>query len=544
MVGAWAGRPSKNVRSHGWRSRSVTGMCRKERFLEGLPDRSPSPKTRIHGVRSSIQLRTNGHPSQRIRVGLDDFDIDKVANHLRILMAEVHNAVVLGTPRILPRVLLGQTSHQNPLSGTHHLAADIHHILVQAILQNTQPLLLHLHRRIVRQIRRRSTRAGAVDEAEGHIKADVVDQLHGVLEILIGFTREADNEVRREADVRADLAQAAQLGFVLQRRVAALHGCQDAVGAALHRQVQVADQFWYPLVDFDQGIAEFHRMGGGVANSVDAVDGGNHFDQLRQVHLVAVVGVTTIGVDVLAQKIHLAHALGSQVGHLGNHVVDRAADFFAAGVGHYAEGAVFAAAFHDRNERRRAVGTRFGQVVELLDFREADVDHAYAVTLHAHFADHVRQAVQGLRAEDHIHVGCPVDDGLAFLARDAAANADDQVGLFGFETFPAAKLVKHFLLSFFADGAGVQQQDVGVIRVVGHFNRFAGFEQVCHAGRVVLVHLAAVGFDEQLLGHGSHVVWCVLRRGVWRWQKLTAYYNGVLKLQPPLSRYSSFGSVL
>src|SRR5690554_4531505 len=425
MVGAWAGRPSKNVRSHGWRSRSVTGMCRKERFLEGLPAQDPAPKQQAHRCRTLKQLRTNRHTTKRIRVGLDDFYVDEMANHLRILMAEVHNAVVLGTPRILARVLLGQTRHQNPLSGTDHLAAYIHHILVQAILQNTQPLLLHLHRRIVRQIRRRSTRAGAVDEAEGHIKADVVDQLHGVLEILIGFTREADNEVRREADVRADLAQAAQLGFVLQRRVAALHGCQDAVGAALHRQVQVADQFWYPLVDFDQGIAEFHRMGGGVANSVDAVDGGNHFDQLRQVHLVAVVGVTTIGVYVLAQQVHFAHALGSQVGHFGDDIVYRAADFFAAGVGHHAEGAVFAAAFHDRNERRRAVGAGLRQIVEFFDLREADIDHANAITLGAYFGDHVGQAVQGLRAEDHIHVGCPVDDGLAFLARDAAANADN-----------------------------------------------------------------------------------------------------------------------
>src|SRR5690554_6865016 len=459
-------------------------------------------------------------------------------------MAEVHNAVVLGTPRILPRVLLGQTSHQNPLSGTHHLAADIHHILVQAILQNTQPLLLHLHRRIVRQIRRRSTRAGAVDEAEGHIKADVVDQLHGVLEILIGFTREADDEIRGEADVRADFAQTAQFGLVFQGGVAAFHGGQDAIRAALHRQVQVADQFWYPLVDLDQGIAEFHRMGGGVADAVDAVDGGDDFDQLRQVHLVAVVGVATIGVYVLPQQVHLAHALGSQVGHFGDDVIHRAADFFAAGVGHHAEGAVFAAAFHDRNERRRAVGAGLRQIVEFFDLREADIDHANAITLGAYFGDHVGQAVQGLRAEDHIHVGCPVDDGLAFLARDAAANADDQVGLFGFETFPAAKLVKHFLLSFFADGAGVQQQDVGVIGVVGDFHRFARFEQVCHTGRVVLVHLAAVGFDEQLLGHGSHVVWCVLRRGVGRWQKWTAHYNGVPKLQPPLSRYSSFGPVV
>src|SRR5690554_1925275 len=340
-------------------------------------------------------------------------------------MAEVHNAVVLGTPRILARVLLGQTRHQNPLSGTDHLAAYIHHILVQAILQNTQPLLLHLHRRIVRQIRRRSTRAGAVDEAEGHIKADVVDQLHGVLEILIGFTREADDEIRGEADVRADLAQAAQLGFVLQRRVAALHGCQNAVGAALHRQVQVADQLRNPLIDLDLSIAELYRVRGCVADAIDTVDGGNHFDQLRQVHLVAVVGIATIGVYVLPQQVHFAHTLGGQVGYFGDDIVYRAADFLAAGVGHHAEGAVFAAAFHDGNERRRAVGTRFGQVVELLDFREADVDHAYAVTFHAHFADHVRQAVQGLRAEDHVYVRCPVDDGLAFLAGNAAANADN-----------------------------------------------------------------------------------------------------------------------
>src|SRR5690554_6094759 len=394
-------------------------------FLGGLSSPPPNSAQRAHRCRSLNQLRTNRHTTKRVRVGLDNLHVDEMANHLRILMAEVHNAVVLRTPRILPRVFLGQASHQNPLSGTDHLAADIHHILIQAILQNTQPLLLHLHRRIVRQIRRRSTRTGAIDEAEGHIKADVVDQLHSVLEILIGFTREADDEIRGEADVRADFAQAAQLGFVLQRRMATLHRRQDAVGTALYRQVQVADQLRNPLVDFDQGIAEFHRMGGGVANSVDAVDGGNHFDQLRQVHLVAVVGVTTIGVYVLAQQVHFAHALGSQVGHFGDDIVYRAADFLAAGVGHHAEGAVFAAAFHDGNERRRAVGTRFGQVVELLDFREADVDHAYAVTFHAHFAEHVRQAVQGLRAEDHVYVRCPVDDGLAFLARDAAANADN-----------------------------------------------------------------------------------------------------------------------
>ena len=39
----------------------------------------------------------------------------------------------------------------------------------------------------------------------------------------------------------------------------------------------------------------------------------------------------------------------------------------------------------------------------------------------------LRQAVQGLRAEHEIDVRCAGDDGLAFLARDAAADADDQI---------------------------------------------------------------------------------------------------------------------
>src|SRR5690554_4524532 len=187
-------------------------------------------------------------------------------------------------------------------------------------------------------------------------------------------------------------------------------------------------------------------MGGGVADAVDAVDGGDHFDQFCQVHLVAVVGVATVGVDVLAQQVHFPNALGGQVGHFGDDVVHRAADFFAAGVGHHAEGAVLAAAFHDRDKRRGAVGAGLGQVVEFFDFREADVYHAYAVTLGAHFGNHVWQAVQGLRAEHHVYVRGPVDDGLTFLAGYAAADADDHIGLFAFETFPAAKLVEHFLL--------------------------------------------------------------------------------------------------
>ena len=71
--------------------------------------------------------------------------------------------------------------------------------------------------------------------------------------------------------------------------------------------------------------------------------------------------------------------------------------------------------------------------------------------------------MQGLGAEDHVHVGCAVNDRLAFLGSHTATHADDHFRLFAFQLFPAAKLVEHLLLGFFPNGAGVQQQDVGVI---------------------------------------------------------------------------------
>jgi hypothetical protein len=69
--------------------------------------------------------------------------------------------------------------------------------------------------------------------------------------------------------------------------------------------------------------------------------------------------LAAVGVDVLAQQGDFLHALVGQAGHFGQHVVKRAADFFAAGVGHHAVAAVFAAAFHD-GHKGRAPSTRAG----------------------------------------------------------------------------------------------------------------------------------------------------------------------------------------
>ena len=72
------------------------------------------------------------------------------------------------------------------------------------------------------------------------------------------------------------------------------------------------------------------------------------------------------------------------------------------------------------------VDARRRQVVELLDLREADVDLRGGLAAAAR--EHLRQAVQRLRAEDEVDVRRARDDRCAFLARDAAADADQHVG--------------------------------------------------------------------------------------------------------------------
>ncbi|MCY1298235.1 hypothetical protein D9M70_477100 [compost metagenome] len=279
----------------------------------------------------------------------------------------------------------------------------------------------------------------------------------------------------------------------------ALHGREDAVGSRLHRQVDEFHQFRNLGVGLDQRVGELQRVRGGVADAVDAIDGGDHADQLGEVGDAAVMGQAAVAVDVLPQQGHLAHAVLGQVDDLGQHVVEGAADFLATGIGHHAEGAVLAAAFHHRNEGAGAVDARFGQAVELLDLGEADVHLGFAGD--AGGVDHFRQAVQGLRAEHHVDVGRALADGGAFLAGHAAADADHQFRVLLLQLAPAAKLRKHLFLRLLADRAGIEQDHVGFFRMRGDFQRLMLAEQVDHARAVVLVHLAAVGFDIELLGH-------------------------------------------
>jgi hypothetical protein len=99
-------------------------------------------------------------------------------------------------------------------------------------------------------------------------------------------------------------------------------------------------------------------------------------------------------------------------------------------------------------------------VVELLDLGEADV-HLRAARALARL-DHLRQAVQRLRAEHDVDIGRALDDGRAFLAGHAAADADQQHAL-GLQVLDAAQVAEHLLLRLLAHRAGVEQDQVGLL---------------------------------------------------------------------------------
>jgi len=142
-------------------------------------------------------------------------------------------------------------------------------------------------------------------------------------------------------------------------------------------------------------------------------------------------------------------------------------------------------------------------VIELLDLgkRNVDLGHAGGAPLR----QHGRQAVQGLRPEHDIHIRCTRHDGRAFLAGHAAPHAYHQVGVGILERLDAAEVGKYLFLGFLAHRAGVEQDHVRIFGRVRFDQTFGTAEYVDHFVGIVLVHLAAEGFNVDFFDHGFAV---------------------------------------
>ena len=138
-------------------------------------------------------------------------------------------------------------------------------------------------------------------------------------------------------------------------------------------------------------------------------------------------------------------------------------------------------------------------MVKLFYFGKADVDLRFVQGFA--LVQQLGQAVQSLRPEHHIDKRCACDDGRALLA--GHATADRNLHAFFLQVSHTPQIGKHFLLGFFTHRASVEHHQIGLVYVGGLFVALSGAQYICHLVRVVLVHLAAKGFDEDFAAHGK-----------------------------------------
>src|SRR5258708_5673499 len=200
-----------------------------------------------------------------------------------------------------------------------------------------------------------------------------VDDLESGLEILFGFTREADNEIAANGDVRtggAHLLDNSEIGF---NRVTAVHDLKDAVAAGLNRKVKIGHQLLNFAVRADQLVGHVGRMTCRVAEAFERIDFGKLADQIGK-------AATLIppGVHILPKQHDFPSAAVDEQLSFGKNVAPRARDFRAPRIRDDAISAEFVAALLNCEESRWRRSPSLRKRVELAERRHVGVDRSAA----------------------------------------------------------------------------------------------------------------------------------------------------------------------
>ena len=131
------------------------------------------------------------------------------------------------------------------------------------------------------------------------------------------------------------------------------------------------------------------------------------------------------------------------------------------------------------------------------------LDGENALILRVYLVQQLGKAPFGLGAEHKVDVmvGIFYLVGHDLLLRHAAAEADDLIGLCGLRVAEAAQVAVNALFRVLADGAGVEQDDVGLI--------FVARELVAHLAQHAHEHLAVchvlLAAERMRIGFGALV---------------------------------------
>ena len=376
-------------------------------------------------------------------------------------------------------------------------------LIAQQRLENLQAAILLRLRHLGWRAGSRRAGPGRIFETEGLREGYLADQFQRRLEIRLGLTGMADDEIRGQRHVRPRRAQLFNDPQIIRDGMLAVHRRQDAIRTRLHRQMQKRHQRRNVAMRGNQIVVHVARVGGGVAQPRQAGDFGQFAQQPPKTPNIPIRRFAMPGIHVLAEQGDLSRALRHQPAGLCQHGGGGAAGFGAACVRHHAERTEFVAAFLNGQKRGDALGGGcFRQKVEFLFGGKIGFDHGAAGT--GGLRDHFRQPVIGLRTQHNVHIRRARKDLRTFRLRHTASHSEDHL-------FPgcltrqlqqpqAAEFGKHLFRRLVPDMAGVQDHHIGLIGCVDR--RIPKRRQnILHPQAVIHVHLAAPGDHVQSLIH-------------------------------------------
>ena len=321
------------------------------------------------------------------------------------------------------------------------------------------PLALDLVRHLVGHGGRLRSAPRAEHERERAVVAHLLDDLEGLAEVLLRLPREPDDDVRREREVGNGCAHLPDELQVALAPVGSPHALQHPARAGLERQVGVLADRSALGHRPDDGLTEVLRMRAREADPLDAGDCVHGAQKLAELRLHVRHEIAAPRVDVLAEERHLAHAVVRQARHLGDDVAGPAALLAAADGGDDAVRADGVAAHGDLHPglelplaMRRQVA---GELVPL--------GKAPALDAHASGAEPVCEMRDRAGAEGDVHIGVELEDPLALRLGVAPADRDDPVGVGSLERGGLREVRREALVGLLADGAGVEDDDVGLV---------------------------------------------------------------------------------
>ena len=343
--------------------------------------------------------------------------------------------------------------------------------------------------------------AGRILEAETLRVAHRIDEVQRLLEFGVGFAGKADDEIARQSDIGSHLAHAFEDAQIALRRVAAVHRLEHPVAARLHRQVQERHQLVDLAMRRDQAVCHVCRVAGRVADTGEVGHRGQLANQPVKADPATPVILAMPRIDVLAEQGDLARARIDEPVRLLDKIAERSGDFGAARVGHHAIGAeLVATLLHGKESTRPDLAAR-RQRIELGLRGHVGIGHTLAID---RAGKHVRQAVIGLRADNHLHRRRARHDLLALGLGDAARNRDQRtravlaVPILHDPADVGIDLLRRLL----ADVAGVEHHKVRFLAFRGRRDALRA-KQFGHALAVIDVHLAAEALDPIGAGRGN-----------------------------------------